>query len=90
MLTKLVIDGRKLLCSNATPAELREMYEEVKAQNVLAPQTARPDDPKAAFFHYEFVGPADVHYKDRRYILWGSAQELRFYTPEEYEVLQEG
>ena len=90
MLTKILIDGCKVLCSTATPAELREMFEAARVQTGLRAAAPGDADPKSLFFHYETIGPLDVLFRDRAYVLWGSPRELRFYTPEEFEVLREG
>ena len=90
MLTRITVDGTKLLCSDATEDELLAMYKEIRRQEDLDAAEPRVQDPQAFFFHYATVGPREVKFKDRRFILWGSPLELRFYTPEEFEVLQEG
>ena len=89
MLTKVVVDGCKVLCSTATAAELREMFEEARRQTDLRGKAPEIGEPDSLFFHYETIGPLEVRYRDREYVLWGSPRELRFYTPEEFEILRE-
>jgi hypothetical protein len=89
MLTKIVVDGCKVLCSAASATELSEMYEEARRQADLRGSAPDRKPVDGLFFHYEMVGPIEVRYRDRAYILWGSPRELRFYTPEEFEVLRE-
>jgi hypothetical protein len=90
VLTRVVIDGCKVLCSDATEPELRELFAEARRQTGLAPSAPTAADPAGLFFHFETVGPFEVHFGERHYVLWGTARELRFYTPEEFEVLREG
>lgn len=88
MLTKVMIGDCKVLCSAVSIEELEEMYEEVADRKVLNPISPKIDE-DALFFHYQYIGPHRIRYKDKWFILWGTPRELRFYTPEEYEVIKE-
>jgi hypothetical protein len=90
VLTRVVIDGCKVLCSSATEMELKELFAEARRQTGLAEAPADDGgDAAGLVFHVGTVGPFEVHFGERRYVLWGTPKELRFYTPEEFEVLRE-
>ncbi|MDP8257399.1 MAG: hypothetical protein P9M14_16770 [Candidatus Alcyoniella australis] len=85
-LTVIHIDNRKMLCSALDQGELSRLYQRVKHSGVL--DRAKPsDDSDLLQLGLQPVGPLRIDLGKTVLILWGSGRELRFYTPEEYNVL---
>ena len=89
MLNKIIFEGWKVYCSDATEQEIQEMFESVRDQGMPDAPPPSSDDEERMIFSFRQIGPVPVLYKDRRYILWGSTGEVRFYTQEEFESLTE-
>ena len=88
MLNKVIVDGIALLCSAATQDEIRWMYDSVKEYGVLKAGDSPSNDREEWIFSFHQIGPHPVYYEDRKFILWGSPRELRFYTEEEFEEMR--